>query len=69
MLRKLMLVPNQQKIPNSNCNGITKGTNDVNTVTVNSSAKMFPNNRKLSDKGFVKSSILIGRRRNNISLK
>jgi hypothetical protein len=43
-------------------NGITKGTNDVNTVTVNSSAKMFPNNRKLSDKGFVKSSkILIGR--------
>jgi hypothetical protein len=44
-------------------NGITKGTNDVNTVTVNSSAKMFPNNRKLSDKGFVKSSkILIGRR-------
>jgi hypothetical protein len=43
-------------------NGITKGTNDV-TVTVNSSAKMFPNNRKLSDKGFVKSSkILIGRR-------
>jgi hypothetical protein len=32
-------------------------------VTVNSSAKMFPNNRKLSDKGFVKSSkILIGRR-------
>jgi hypothetical protein len=52
------------KIPNSIIgNGITKGTNDVNTVTVNSSAKMFPNNRKLSDKGFVKSSkILIGRR-------
>jgi hypothetical protein len=53
-------------------NGITKGTNDVNTVTVNSSAKMFPNNRKLSDKGFVKSSkILIGRRRNwlNITFK
>jgi hypothetical protein len=44
-------------------NGITKGTNDVNQI--NSSAKMFPNNRKLSDKGFVKSSkILIGRRRN-----
>jgi hypothetical protein len=50
MLRKLMLVPNQQN-PNSIIgNGITsKGTNDVNTVTVNSSAKMFPNNRKLSD--------------------
>jgi hypothetical protein len=30
-------------------NGITKGTNDVNQI--NSSAKMFPNNRKLSDKG------------------
>jgi hypothetical protein len=44
-------------------NGITKGTNEVNTVTVSSSAKMFPNNRKLKDKGFVKSSkILIGRR-------
>ena len=35
----------------------------VNTVIVNSSAKTLPNNRKLSDKGFVKSSkILIGRR-------
>jgi hypothetical protein len=63
MLRKLMLVPNQQNSNSIIGNGITKGTNDVNTVTVNSSAKMFPNNRKLSDKGFVKSSkILIGRR-------
>ena len=45
-------------------NGITNGTRPVNTVIVNSSAKTFPNNRKLSDKGFVKSSkILIGRRR------
>ena len=44
-------------------NGITNGTNDVNTVTVNSSAKIFPNNRKLNDKGFVKSSrMLIGKR-------
>ena len=44
-------------------NGITNGTRPVNTVIVNSSAKTFPNNRKLSDKGFVKSSkILIGRR-------
>ena len=42
---------------------MTKGTNDVNTETVNSSASTFPNNRKLSDNGFVKSSkILIGRR-------
>ena len=44
-------------------NGITNGTNEVKTVIVNSSAKTFPNNRKLSDKGFVKSSrMLIGRR-------
>ncbi len=44
-------------------NGTTNGTNDVNTVTVNSSAKTFPNSRKLNDNGFVKSSrILIGRR-------
>ena len=43
--------------------GTTNGTNDVNTVTVNSSAKTFPNSRKLNDNGFVKSSrILIGRR-------
>jgi hypothetical protein len=63
MLRKLMLVPNSKNSKYIIGNGITKGTNDVNTVIVNSSAKMFPNNRKLSDKGFVKSSkILIGRR-------
>ena len=37
------------------------GTKSVNTETVNSSAKMFPNRRKLRDKGFVKSSnTLIG---------
>ena len=53
------------KIPNNIIgNGITNGTRPVNTVIVNSSAKTFPNNRKLSDKGFVKSSkMLIGRRR------
>jgi flagellar basal body rod protein FlgC len=33
----------------------TNGTNDVNTDTA-LSAKTFPNNRKLNDKGFVKSS-------------
>ena len=44
-------------------NGTTNGTKAVNTVIVNSSAKTFPNRRKLSDNGFVKSSkILIGRR-------
>ena len=52
------------KIPNNIIgNGITNGTNDVNTEIVNSSANTFPNSRKLKDKGFVKSSkILIGRR-------
>ena len=52
------------KIPNNIIgNGITNGTNEVNTVIVNSSANTFPNNRKLNDNGFVKSSkILIGRR-------
>ena len=44
-------------------NGITNGTKDVNTEIVNSSARTLPNNRKLNDNGFVKSSkILIGRR-------
>lgn len=38
--------------------GIAKGTNDVITKQVNSSAKIFPNNRKLNDKGFVNSSII-----------
>ena len=41
--------------------GIKIGTREHNTVTVNSSAKMFPNNRKFKDKGLIKSStILIG---------
>ena len=44
-------------------NGITNGTKDVNTEIVNSSARTLPNNRKLNDNGFVKSSkMLIGRR-------
>ena len=44
-------------------NGITNGTREVSTVTVSSSARTLPNNRKLNDNGFVKSSkILIGRR-------
>ena len=52
------------KIPNNIIGkGTTNGTNEVSTVTVNSSANMFPNNRKLNDNGFVKSSkILIGKR-------
>jgi hypothetical protein len=53
MLRKLMLVPNQQKFLIAL---VMELLNYGNDVTVNSSAKMFPNNRKLSDKGFVKSS-------------
>lgn len=44
-------------------NGITKGTKPVNTETVISSARTFPNRRKLNDNGFVKSSkMLIGKR-------
>jgi len=44
-------------------NGINKGTNNVITAIVSSSAKVLPNNRKLNDNGFVKSSkTLIGKR-------
>ena len=46
-------------------NGIIEIINQfkLNTEIVNSSANTFPNNRKLNDKGFVKSSkILIGKR-------
>ena len=40
---------------------MNNGTNKTNTEIVNSSAKTFPNRRKLNDNGFVKSSrILIG---------
>ena len=43
--------------------GTNKGTNKQSTDTTISSAKMFPNKRKLSDNGLVKSSkILIGRK-------
>ena len=63
-VEKIKACTEPAKIPNNIIgNGITKGTSEVNTEIVNSSAKTFPNNRKLSDKGFVKSSkILIGRR-------
>ena len=44
-------------------NGIKIGTNNANTDTTNSSAKILPKRRKLSDRGLVKSSkILIGSR-------
>ena len=43
--------------------GTTKGTKETRTTTTNSSANIFPKSRKLSDKGFVKSSkMLIGKR-------
>ena len=63
-VEKIKACTEPAKIPSNIIgNGITKGTNDVKTVTVNSSAKTLPNNRKLNDNGFVKSSkILIGRR-------
>ena len=63
-VEKISACTEPAKIPNNIIgNGITNGTKPVNTVIVNSSAKTLPNNRKLSDKGFVKSSkILIGRR-------
>ena len=63
-VEKIKACTEPAKIPNNIIgNGITNGTNEVNTVIVNSSANTFPNNRKLNDNGFVKSSkILIGRR-------
>ena len=63
-VEKIRACTEPAKIPNNIIgNGITNGTNEVNTVIVNSSAKTFPNNRKLNDNGFVKSSkILIGKR-------
>ena len=43
--------------------GTTEGTKETRTTTTNSSANIFPKSRKLSDKGFVKSSkMLIGKR-------
>ena len=43
--------------------GTNNGTNKQSTDTTISSAKMFPNKRKLSESGLVKSSkILIGRK-------
>jgi hypothetical protein len=43
--------------------GISRGTNKHKTETTISSARIFPNKRKLSERGFVKSSkILIGKK-------
>ena len=43
--------------------GTSKGTNKHKTDTTISSARMFPKRRKLSDRGFVKSSrMLIGKK-------
>ena len=66
-VEKIKACTEPAKIPNNIIgNGITNGTNDVNTLIVSSSAKTFPNNRKLNDNGFVKSSrILIGKRSGN----
>ena len=52
------------KIPNTiTGNGTNNGTSKHKTDTTISSARMFPNKRKLSESGFVKSSkILIGRK-------
>ena len=63
-VEKIKACTEPAKIPSSIIgNGITNGTKDVNTDIVNSSARTFPNRRKLSDSGFVKSSkMLIGRR-------
>ena len=63
-VEKIKACTDPAKIPNNIIgNGITNGTKDVNTVTVSSSANTLPNNRKLNDNGFVKSSkMLIGRR-------
>jgi len=38
---------------------MNKGTTEQITVTVNSSATIFPKSRKFKDKGFVKSSIIL----------
>ena len=44
--------------------GTTNGTRAIKTPTTSSSANMLPKRRKLSDKGFVKSSkTLIGKRK------
>ena len=63
-VEKIKACTEPAKIPNNIIGkGITSGTREVSTVTVSSSANTLPNNRKLNDNGFVKSSkILIGRR-------
>ena len=63
-VEKIRACTEPANIPNNIIgNGISKGTNAVSTVIVNSSARTLPNKRKLNDNGFVKSSrIFIGRR-------
>ena len=47
-VEKIKACTEPAKIPNNIIgNGITNGTSEVNTVIVNSSARTFPNNRKL----------------------
>jgi hypothetical protein len=48
--------------------GIISGTNEHITVTVNSSATTFPNNRKFNDKGFVKSSTIFNGKKKGAGL-
>ena len=52
------------KIPNTiTGNGTNNGTSRHSTETTISSARMFPNKRKLNERGFEKSSrMLIGRK-------
>jgi hypothetical protein len=61
-VEKIKACTEPAKIPNAIIGkGINNGTNSTNTDIVSSSARTFPNNRKLKDNGFVKSSrILIG---------
>jgi hypothetical protein len=66
-VEKIKACTEPAKIPNNIIgNGIIKGTNDVNTVIVNSSANTFPNNLKLNDNGLVKSSKILSGRRSGI---
>ena len=61
-VEKIRACTDPAKIPKAMIGkGINSGTSKTSTDIVSSSAKTFPNNRKLKDNGFVKSSrILIG---------
>jgi hypothetical protein len=39
--------------------GIANGINEIKTATTNSSARILPNNRKLNERGLVKSSKIL----------